>query len=224
MKDKVDLGDGVAGSGARRDSSAHLTERDREFIAQLDGDFQPHSWEDIRRVVETNDLSVLKREPSDLKEYRTWAAGIKERYGSITSFICKERLHWEPLPSTTPDSPTFAYNNPIPFADPADYKILRNDWPYGLEPAITHLVVWSKVPIPTEPVHGDLTDDSRALVKSFIDKTFEQRVAGGGDAAEKVLWFKNWTSLQSVRGLEHVHVMVRGVARDIIDEWTGPPT
>jgi hypothetical protein len=35
------------------------------------------------------------------------------------------------------------------------------------------------------------------------------------------MWFKNWKSLQSVPGMEHVHVLVRDVPEDIIAEWTG---
>lgn len=41
------------------------------------------------------------------------------------------------------------------------------------------------------------------------------------DASERVLWCKNWTALQSVRSLEHVHVFVRNVPDEVIVEWTG---
>ena len=35
------------------------------------------------------------------------------------------------------------------------------------------------------------------------------------------MWFKNWTALQSVPGMEHVHVLVREVPDEIVAEWTG---
>ena len=38
---------------------------------------------------------------------------------------------------------------------------------------------------------------------------------------EKVVWFKNWTALQSVPGMEHVHVLVREVPDHVVAEWTG---
>lgn len=38
---------------------------------------------------------------------------------------------------------------------------------------------------------------------------------------DRVLWFRNWTGLQSVRGLEHVHVLVRDAPRDLLEMWVG---
>ena len=34
------------------------------------------------------------------------------------------------------------------------------------------------------------------------------------------MWFKNWKALQSVPGMEHVHVLVREVPDEIVAEWT----
>ena len=136
-----------------------------------------------------------------------------------------------------PSTPRFAYANPTPFADPADYKILRNDWPYGFEPSITHLCVWLKNQIPSDGTIGDLTPASRQSVEDFINKTFVTRLNGEQTetsqngylqtdseeprpAEDRVLWFKNFVSLQSVRGIDHVHVLVRDVPSGIIDEWT----
>lgn len=125
--------------------------------------------------------------------------------------------------------PEIPYRNAIPFADPADYRVLRNDWPYGVTPDITHIVVWSKTPIATKPENGDVTDESRALIDNFVDRTFVQRlqkdrafegIDGDVIRKENVLWFKNWTALQSVRSLEHFHVLFRGVPDAIITEWT----
>ena len=42
--------------------------------------------------------------------------------------------------------------------------------------------------------------------------------SGAGD--DRVLWFRNWTGLQSVRGLEHVHVLVRDAPKVLLDWWT----
>ncbi len=66
-----------------------------------------------------------------------------------------------------------------------------------------------------------MTARSRRQVEEFVQRRFVDRVAGLEGSREKVQWFKNWTALQSVPGLEHVHVLVRDVPQDIIDEWTG---
>ena len=133
----------------------------------------------------------------------------------------EERLQWNPLPSSTPETgPRFAIQDPVPFANSADYKIMPNDWPYGMQPGIKHLIVWLKGRLDTEPSRGDMTPKSRQQIQNFIQKTFIDRVEGLPGPEEKVMWFKNWTALQSVPGMEHVHVLVRDVPQQIIDEWT----
>ena len=180
-----------------------------------------------------NDLAILRRKPSDLRRYIAWTNDIKSSYGSITKYICLKRLQWwNPDPSVnlleTP-IPEIPHKIPTPFADPSDYKVLRNDWPYGVTPDITHIVVWSKSPIPTKPENGDVTDESRALIEGFVDRMLVQRLQRHPKfegvqkeviREEHVLWFKNWAALQSVRSLEHFHVLVRGVPDEIITEWT----
>lgn len=136
------------------------------------------------------------------------------------NFICQRRLQW-PLPT----GELLACKNPRPFADPEDYKILRNDWPYGLGPGISHLIVWLRTPFAVQSAEGHLTDESRGLIERFVQNTFVARLAE--DRARfphpesHVLWFKNWVGLQSVRALEHVHILVRDVPEDILFEWSG---
>jgi hypothetical protein len=93
-----------------------------------------------------------------------------------------------------------------------------NDWPYGLTPNITHIVVWTRTAIPTDPATGDVTDESRRLIRDFVKTYFAEGLGPGGE--ERVMWFKNWVALQSVRALEHIHVLVRGVDPAVIAEWT----
>lgn len=143
---------------------------------------------------------------------------MKRTYGSITNYVARERLHW-PL---VIDPATGCYNQ-TPFADPRDFRILRNDWPYGMRPEIVHLVVWIKNYIPVKPHTGEITPESGMMIEKFVKEKFVKRLeeAGFPDAHDRVLWFKNWIALQSVRSLEHVHVLVRDVPDEIIVEWTG---
>lgn len=96
--------------------------------------------------------------------------------------------------------------------------MLKNDWPYGFEPGISHIVVWTRTPIATDDTVGDMTLESRKTVSDFIKHFFVDRLGPRGE--DKVLWFKNWVALQSVRTVDHVHVLVRHVEPEIIDEWT----
>lgn len=173
----------------------------------------------------TNHLEQLKRRPSDLRRYLAWSQDIKTRYGGITNFVLQERLGWIPLPSKSPsDPPTFSYKNSTPFVDKDDFKILRNDWPYGFAHGITHFCVWLKTPIATDPATGDVTSASRILIENFVNDAFADRldaVSGQGKGKDHVLWFKNWVALQSVRGVDHVHVLVKDAPDRLIEHWTG---
>ncbi|KAL4933302.1 GIG1 family protein [Aspergillus undulatus] len=198
----------------------NLTDVDRAVLAQTDDEFTYHDWEELTDIIARGDLGILKRKPSDLLRYLHWTKSIKAEYGNITNYICKNRLHW-PIPSST--SP-LTFSNPTPFADASDYKILRNDWPYGLAAGITHLVVWSRTPIAVRGEDGVITEESRALIEEFVQRVFVKRLEGP-DGVEgpqgRVLWFKNYTALQSVRGLEHIHILLREVPERFLKEWTG---
>jgi len=66
-----------------------------------------------------------------------------------------------------------------------------------------------------------MTPKSRTQVQQFVQKTFVDKVRDIPGYEDKVQWFKNWIALQSVPGLEHLHVLVRDIPQDIIAEWTG---
>ncbi|KAL7795802.1 hypothetical protein V8C37DRAFT_373497 [Trichoderma ceciliae] len=195
------------------DAPFPLTEVDKWVLSQSDEDYKLHDWDELRHIIETNDLGVLKRKPSDLRRYIAWTVEAKAQYGTIVDFILQNRLPkaWG-LPPFKPESQ-------IPFDAASDYRVMVNDWPYGLTPGITHIVVWSRTPIPTDPETGDLTTESRAQVDNFVKAYFVDKLGPGGE--QQVLWFKNWVALQSVRTLEHIHVLVRDVGDDVLEHWTG---
>ncbi|KAM5358904.1 hypothetical protein ACJZ2D_014890 [Fusarium nematophilum] len=190
-----------------------LTDVDKWVLSQTDEEFHKHDWQDLKNIIETNNLSVLKRKPSDLRRYMKWTAETKAEYGSMTNYLLINRLpgSW--------GKPPFTPASTIPFDNPSDYRVLVNDWPYGLDREIRHIVVWLRTTIPTDPGTGDMTPESRVLVKSFVKRYFVDAL--GPDGESQVLWFKNWVALQSVRALEHIHVLVRNVDDETIERWTG---
>ena len=174
----------------------------------------------------TNDLHLLKRSPSQLRQYVQWTRAIKAKYESMVNYISQERLHWGPTMDDKGNAmvnPSLLPKDPVPLASRADYKILRNDWPYGCDPGIHHLVIWMKTKLPVEQENGDLTLGSRALIEHFVRKIFIDPLAHdkSGQQGDRVLWFKNWTALQSVRALEHFHILVKDVSEEQFFAWTG---
>ncbi|OAL50569.1 hypothetical protein IQ07DRAFT_611462 [Pyrenochaeta sp. DS3sAY3a] len=204
-----------------------LTPIDRAQLALTDAQFTPHSWAELTALIAADRLEELKRWPSSLKAYLAWTAHVKRAYGSVWAYLLEQRLRWETLEVGTEEGEgkgkgalEFALKSAVPFAHPDDYLILRNDWPYALAPGITHIIVWLKQRLPVD-ADGALTDAGREAVEAFVASEFREgcreEVVG-----EKVLWFKNSTGLQSVRSLEHVHVLVRGVEEgEVLGRWGG---
>jgi hypothetical protein len=124
-----------------------------------------------------------------------------------------ERLRW---PSVRPSGKP-------PFTDPSDFKILFNDWPYGIDPDVVHLVVWTKFGLEDDPATQDLAPQARAAIDAFVDRTF-CRTAAGGLEKEAVIWFRNWPSLKSVHALEHFHVMLYKADREFVTRITDRDT
>ena len=79
--------------------------------------------------------------------------------------------------------------------------------------------MWLKTPIPVQQPEGYLTQSSTEMIQSFVQKTFIDPLVHVGQGQDQVQWFKNWVGLQSVRGLDHFHVLVKDTPRDMLDQW-----
>ncbi|KAI9813215.1 MAG: hypothetical protein M1826_002531 [Phylliscum demangeonii] len=165
------------------DFLATANAKDREILSTPDARYHRQSWEEVKELVRSNRLEVFQRMPSDLRRYMAYTWRLQQEYGSVMNFVLRERLRW----------PELAPRNPEPFRDPADWKILWNDWPYGIDPKIVHLVVWTRFELADDPATDDLTPGARRQI---------------GDWSKKVIWFKNWRALKSVHAVEHFHVML----------------
>jgi hypothetical protein len=78
------------------------------------------------------------------------------------NFVLSHRLGWS--------IPIVAKGKPFQYEE--DYKVLFNDWPYGIDPRIVHLVVWTKFELKDDPATGDLTDQARAEIEEYVTRTF----------------------------------------------------
>ncbi|KAK5663892.1 hypothetical protein OQA88_100 [Cercophora sp. LCS_1] len=199
-------------SSAPQDAPFPLTEVDKWVLSQTDEEYSYHTWDELCNIIQNNELHVLKRKPSDLRRYMKWTAETKAEYGNMTNYLLAHRL-----PKTW-GTPPFTPVSKTPFQEPSDYRVLVNDWPYGFVPGIAHLVVWTRTTIETDSDRGDMTPESRKVVAAFVNRYFVDRLGVGGE--DRVVWFKNWVALQSVRALEHIHVLVRDVDPVIVEEWT----
>ncbi|KAI1291371.1 hypothetical protein F5Y03DRAFT_376847 [Xylaria venustula] len=171
----------------------------------------PHTWEEIKVIIASGDMGALKRHPIDTRNYMVWHSQVSKQYGGIAEFIKEKKLGWgEEMPA----------QGGALLHRPDDYKILRNDWPYAFPSDVCHLVVWSKVKIRVDTETGLPDAESTTLIEEFLDKVFGKWLKCWRKD-DNLLWFKQKIQFQSVRALEHIHVLVRGIDEDSITGLTG---
>jgi hypothetical protein len=144
----------------------NLSAKDLGIISTPDAEYHVITWPEVRQIVGDNRIDLFQRLPSDLRRYLAYNRKLKQDYGSVMEFVLTQRLHWE-----APVTPRGA-----PFELDDDIKILWNDWPYGLDPRIVHLVVWTKFDLEDDPVTDDLTDRARAQIQSYVEDRFGSRL------------------------------------------------
>jgi hypothetical protein len=145
----------------------NLNPKDLSIISTPDSAYRLETWPEVQKIIAANRLEVFQRVPSDLRRYLENNWRLRKQYGSVMNFVLGHRLRWT--------APIVARGKPFEFED--DYKILFNDWPYGIDPRIVHLVVWTKFELKDDPAGGDLTDQARAEIEAFVTKTFCERIS-----------------------------------------------
>ncbi|KAE8392747.1 hypothetical protein BDV23DRAFT_181168 [Aspergillus alliaceus] len=174
-----------------------IGEKNIQILSTPDEQYKRQGWELVKEIVKTNQIDRFQRLPSDLRKYLEYKEWIIAEYGSIMRFVVKERLRWG---EGRPDD---LKPKGRPFEFDEDIRILYNDWPYGVEKDIIHLVVWTKFELEDDPATDDLTPQARQEIYDYVRMTFCSRIP-----SERVIWFKNWKSLKSVHAVEHFHVML----------------
>ncbi|KAK9462788.1 uncharacterized protein V1516DRAFT_671123 [Lipomyces oligophaga] len=164
-----------------------------------DSEFVKFSWSRLVEIIGQNQLQLLGRLPSDLRKYLVWKSKIIKQYGSVVNFMFQDRLHWGPEKELAVPKGInlFEYRS--------DYKILMNDFPYGFEDGIIHIVVWTKIMIPKLADAADLTEIAREQLQRFVECTFQDPLEM---LPKDILWFKNWAALMSIREIDHFHVLL----------------
>ncbi|CDH15493.1 uncharacterized protein ZBAI_07280 [Zygosaccharomyces bailii ISA1307] len=180
------------------------------------------SFQQARQLVESGKLERLERSPECTALYRKHKEGLTE---DIVVDVCK-KLHWSLQDITflnTVKYPEQADKIAAAFSDAALFKITVNEFPYWFEPCVSHLLIWSKISLPL--YCGDSEQINTTLYKKieeFLRYNLEQRL---GISSEDYCFFINTSRLQSVKGISHIHLLLRSnqqVAREILSQQLEP--
>ncbi|KAH3671025.1 hypothetical protein OGAPHI_000736 [Ogataea philodendri] len=177
----------------------------------------------IKQLVTNGEIDKLVRSEEVMKEYTAHKEKFKKQGADMITFILSRELKWVPqdVPLNTPSEQLIeAFVKPADsrmFANEADITIVQNTFPYYVEPGVQHLCVWVKFPMPPDPQSdkGDISPKDKQLVEKYITNTFCNWL---GIPRSDLVWFKNWTSLQSVRSIPHIHVIIKDMDQDSLDK------
>jgi hypothetical protein len=143
----------------------NLNQKDIEILSTPDSQYHVLTWPEVRTIIANNRLDLFQRVPSDLRRYLVYNWKVKQEYGSVMQFVLSQKLDWQhPIKAEA-----------APFKNPNDVSVKWNDWPYGIDTKIVHLVVWTKFDLEEDPRTGDLTDMARKEIDGYVKETFYDR-------------------------------------------------
>ncbi len=149
----------------------NVAPKDQEILSTPQSAYHLMPWSELSEHIKNNRLDIFQRTPLDLRKYCAFNYSVVQQYGSILDFIQKVKLHW--------DSPIVAKK--APFEEEEDIKVQWNDWPYGIQEGVVHLVVWVKFAFEEERPNGDLSERERKRIDGFVEERFRKKLG-----AEKV--------------------------------------
>jgi hypothetical protein len=173
---------------------------------------KPFAWKEVQHIVDTYQLEKLGRSESQLQDYHDFKAKLEARNVNIATNLIIHSLHW--LPNTTDErlSPQEAlklikYEDPKPFCNPNDVFITLNDFPYYIKERTLHLLVWVKFPMLPDinSEIGDIDKETKEIIEKYVNLTFVKKL---NISRDNLIWWKNYTKIQSIKSIPHIHVLV----------------
>ncbi|GMF05036.1 unnamed protein product [Ambrosiozyma monospora] len=179
----------------------------------------PMTFNKAKEIVASGEVNKLYRSETGLAQYLKFKSELEENGIDMTTNLLVNQLFW--VPKTTPLTLPADYvidnfvhcTDARPFANKNDIIVNPNPFPYYLTDNITHLCVWIKAPMLSDPKSelGDISERDKYLIEEYIHETFVKWL---GVAREDIAWFKNWAALQSVKSIPHVHVIVKDLSKE----------
>lgn len=175
-------------------------------------------WSRAKELVETGKLDQLVRSKETTEKYRAHKAALRN---TDVSLYILSRLNWSLEELTYLNTYKFSSTNDkiaTCLTDKAYFKITTNDYPYNFEPDVYHLLVWSKINI---PLYDNDTNESTKNVhmydriEEFLELNVHQRMKISKD---DYCWFINYVSLQSIRSISHIHLLIKTSDKNIIEK------
>jgi hypothetical protein len=158
----------------------------------------PMSWPDLVQIIQVEqNLDKLARSVPQQREYERYKRRLLREWRSIHDYVLCEKFGVERRPASTGlfsagDESTKQKQRNVTIV------LVRNDFPYSMEDSIEHWVLWKLGGSCVEQ------DDLLNAMKQLGDKVADQP----HNKVEFLHWI-NPPHLQSLPGIDHVHILCR---------------
>lgn len=182
---------------------------------------RPLNWLEIKYIIDTNDLDKFARSLDETQRYHQFKEELKRGKTTIYKHLLIKELEWanpqDYLMSDLEIAKTVESKGEYIFTCSEDLKIIPNHFPYFFEKGIKHYCIWTKIRIPSDYTHplGDLSKPIRKAIDTYVNKTFNHF----GISSDRIVWFRNWEALQSVKELSHIHIIIKDCTQQEEDRF-----
>lgn len=189
------------------------------------------TWDDVKEYISTGELYKLRRSKDETVRYRAHKQELSDEGISIIDSVL-QKLDWtlDNLEEINVERyPNDEEKLKASFSSKDLFKLLPNDFPYMFQPNIIHLLVWSKIRLPIYPndhtevsmeKHNDalptMNPEMEKRINDFLDNSLGKKL--GLKHGDDYVWFINYVSLQSIRAISHIHLLVK--CKDVLPEHT----
>lgn len=181
-------------------------------------------WDDVIKYINKKELFKLKRSKKQTDRYHKHKDELKKQHITVSQFILQMILKW--------DANEIYELNHIKYVTVQQqlkailtneqlFKVTINDFPYNYEPNVLHLLIWSKIKLPiyindTTDIDGinidhnkypDMNPECERLIDKFLSRTLHDKYKLSYGV--NYVWFVNYLSLQSIKDLSHIHVLIK---------------
>lgn len=181
------------------------------------------TWDEVSNYIKTKELYKLRRSKEETQRYHKHKDDLKSKKITILQYILN-KLNWNESEIDQLNDLKYATDQQrlhIIFTKRDLYKTSINDFPYYYEPNVMHLLIWSKIKLPiylNDTTDIDMFDsqnnnfpDMNPACATIIDNFLKQTLTDkyGLKLGKDYLWFVNYSNLQSIKAISHIHVLIR---------------
>lgn len=175
-------------------------------------------WDRAKQLIRSGQLNLLVRSKECTRRYREHKKSLGKV--DVSSFVLN-KLQWSEQNLEYLNEQKFKTKHEkieAALSDRSLYKLTKNDFPYDFPSNVHHLLIWSKIIL---PLYEDDTDGANQVpethdrIEEFLRLNLQDDFK---IPPADYCWFVNYSSLQSIKKISHIHLLIRTDNTELIED------